>query len=97
MIDKILEISLRQRAFVLLAAFALLGVGLWSGSRLPIDAVPDITGVQAPELSAAIGDFWTAWRRDDSRGVAAFASRVADFAAAPVPNLAASASQFHFV
>jgi len=46
MIDKILEISLRQRAFVLLAAFALLGVGLWSGSRLPIDAVPDITGVQ---------------------------------------------------
>src|ERR671918_694361 len=46
MIDKILEISLRQRAFVLLAAFALLGVGLWSASRLPIDAVPDITGVQ---------------------------------------------------
>ena len=46
MIDKILEISLRQRAFVLLAAFALLGVGLWSGARLPIDAVPDITGVQ---------------------------------------------------
>src|SRR5881398_2184965 len=46
MIDKILEKSLRQRAFVLLAAFALLGVGLWSGSRLPIDAVPDITGVQ---------------------------------------------------
>jgi cobalt-zinc-cadmium resistance protein CzcA len=46
MIDKILEISLRQRAFVLLAAFALLGVGLWSGERLPIDAVPDITGVQ---------------------------------------------------
>ena len=46
MIDKILEISLRQRAFVLLAAFALLGVGLWSGSRLPIDAVPDITNNQ---------------------------------------------------
>jgi len=46
MIDKILEISLRQRAFVMLAAFALLGVGLWSGARLPIDAVPDITGVQ---------------------------------------------------
>jgi cobalt-zinc-cadmium resistance protein CzcA len=46
MIDKILEISLRQRAFVLLAAFALLGLGLWSGSHLRIDAVPDITGVQ---------------------------------------------------
>src|SRR3982751_388050 len=46
MIDKILELSLRQRAFVLLAAFALVAVGLWSASRLPIDAVTDITGVQ---------------------------------------------------
>src|SRR6266404_3025067 len=58
MIDKILEISLRQRAFVLLAAFALLGVGLWSGARLPIDAVPDITGVQVQintEVAALAG------------------------------------------
>src|SRR5881394_602421 len=46
MIDKILELSLRHRAFVLLAAFALVCVGLWSAVRLPIDAVPDITGVQ---------------------------------------------------
>ena len=46
MIDKILELSLRHRAFVLLATLALIGVGLWSASRLPIDAVPDITGVQ---------------------------------------------------
>src|SRR5438094_925764 len=46
MIDKILELSLRQRAFVLFAALALVGVGLWSATRLPIDAVPDITGVQ---------------------------------------------------
>src|SRR5205814_9177802 len=46
MIDKILELSLRQRAFVLLAALALVCVGPWSATRLPIDAVPDITGVQ---------------------------------------------------
>src|SRR5438067_511945 len=46
MIDKILELSLRQRAFILLAALALVAVGLWSAIRLPIDAVPDITGVQ---------------------------------------------------
>src|SRR5437667_4235558 len=46
MIDKILELSLRHRAFVVLATLALVGVGLWSASRLPIDAVPDITGVQ---------------------------------------------------
>jgi cobalt-zinc-cadmium resistance protein CzcA len=46
MIDKILEFSLRQRAFVLLAAVALLAAGLWSAVHLPIDAIPDITGVQ---------------------------------------------------
>lgn len=46
MIDKIFEFALRQRAFVLVAAFALLGTGLWSARHLPIDAVPDITGVQ---------------------------------------------------
>src|SRR5881409_126706 len=46
MIDKILEFSLRQRAIVLFAAVALLAGGLWSALNLPIDAVPDITGVQ---------------------------------------------------
>jgi cobalt-zinc-cadmium resistance protein CzcA len=46
MIDAILQFSLRQRPFVLLAAVALLGAGLWSAFHLPIDAVPDITGVQ---------------------------------------------------
>ncbi len=46
MIDKILELSLRQRAFILLAALALVAVGLWAATRLSIDAVPDITGVQ---------------------------------------------------
>ena len=46
MIDRILEFSLRQRAVVALFAVALLGAGLWSALHLPIDAVPDITGVQ---------------------------------------------------
>jgi cobalt-zinc-cadmium resistance protein CzcA len=46
MIDRILEFALRQRAFVLLAAVALLSGGLWSAAHLPIDAIPDITGVQ---------------------------------------------------
>jgi len=46
MIDRILEFSLRQRAIVLLAAIGLLGVGLWSATHLPIDAVPDITAPQ---------------------------------------------------
>jgi cobalt-zinc-cadmium resistance protein CzcA len=46
MIDRVLEFALRQRAFILLAAVALFGAGLWSATHLPIDAVPDITGVQ---------------------------------------------------
>jgi cobalt-zinc-cadmium resistance protein CzcA len=46
MIDKILEFSLRQRPFILLGAIALFAAGIWSAMRLPIDAVPDITGVQ---------------------------------------------------
>ncbi len=53
MIDRILEFSLRQRAIVLLAACALLGLGLWSAAHLPIDAVPDITGVQV-QINTAI-------------------------------------------
>jgi cobalt-zinc-cadmium resistance protein CzcA len=46
MIDRILVFSLRQRSAVLLGAVALLGAGLWSARHLPIDAVPDITGIQ---------------------------------------------------
>jgi cobalt-zinc-cadmium resistance protein CzcA len=46
MIDKILEFALRQRVFVLLGAVALIAVGTWSATQLPIDAVPDITNVQ---------------------------------------------------
>jgi heavy metal efflux system protein len=46
MINKILEFCIRQRGVVLLAAIGLLAAGLWSALHLPIDAVPDITGVQ---------------------------------------------------
>jgi len=45
MIDKILEFSVRQRVLVLMGALALLLVGLWSATKLPMDAIPDITGV----------------------------------------------------
>jgi cobalt-zinc-cadmium resistance protein CzcA len=46
MINRILESSLRQRAFVLFGVATLLAAGLWSAFHLPIDTVPDITGVQ---------------------------------------------------
>ena len=46
MINRILEFSMRQPGFVLLAAIVLLAGGLWSALHLPIDAVPDITAPQ---------------------------------------------------
>src|SRR6266508_3051735 len=46
MIDRILEFSMRQPGFILLAAVILLAAGLWSAWHLPIDAVPDITAPQ---------------------------------------------------
>ena len=55
MISRILEFSLRQRASVLLGAVALLAAGLWSAWHLPIDAVPDITGVQVQVNTEEIG------------------------------------------
>jgi heavy metal efflux system protein len=46
MVLKTIELSLRQRGLVLLATLALIGIGVWSALRLPIDAVPDITSPQ---------------------------------------------------
>lgn len=46
MVLKTVELSLRQRALVLLAALVLICTGVWSALRLPIDAVPDITNPQ---------------------------------------------------
>ena len=46
MIDRILEFSMRQRTLVLLLAGALLAGGIAAAFRLPIDAVPDLTGIQ---------------------------------------------------
>jgi len=56
MIDSILSFALRQRVFVLIAAAALVVAGLWSASRLPIDAVPDITNVQV-QINTAVPAF----------------------------------------
>src|SRR3990167_8623397 len=46
MLNRILEFSVQRRLFVIIATLALIGVGVWSAVRLPIDAVPDITNVQ---------------------------------------------------
>lgn len=46
MLAALLEFSVRQRVFILLASLVLVVVGLASALRLPIDAVPDLTHVQ---------------------------------------------------
>ena len=57
MIARVLSFSVHQRWLVVLVTLAMAAVGIWSLSRLPIDAVPDITNKQvqintlAPALS----------------------------------------------
>lgn len=46
MVNTIIDFSLKQRPFILLASIALLIAGVWSAFHLPVDAVPDITNVQ---------------------------------------------------
>jgi cobalt-zinc-cadmium resistance protein CzcA len=45
-IERLIAFSLRQRALVCMLAVLLIGAGIWSATRLPIDAVPDISPVQ---------------------------------------------------
>src|SRR3954452_3100324 len=46
MIEAIVDFSVRRRWLVLLVTIAIATSGIWSVTRLPIDAVPDITNVQ---------------------------------------------------
>src|ERR1700694_1514032 len=46
MIERIIDFSVRRRWLILLIAFAAAISGFWSLTKLPIDAVPDVTNVQ---------------------------------------------------
>ena len=46
MIEKIIQFSLKQRILVVIVSAHLVGLGIWSLQKLPIDAVPDVTNVQ---------------------------------------------------
>ncbi|WP_257169623.1 efflux RND transporter permease subunit [Bradyrhizobium sp. SRS-191] len=46
MIERIVEFSVRRRWLVVLIALAAAVSGIWSLTKLPIDAVPDVTNVQ---------------------------------------------------
>ncbi|MDU6493152.1 CusA/CzcA family heavy metal efflux RND transporter, partial [Bradyrhizobium sp.] len=55
MIDAILAFAVRQRWLVLLVSLAAAAFGAWNFTRLPIDAVPDITNVQVQINTKAPG------------------------------------------
>jgi cobalt-zinc-cadmium resistance protein CzcA len=46
MIERIVDFSVRHRWLVLLVTLVLAASGFWSLTKLPIDAVPDVTNVQ---------------------------------------------------
>ncbi|MFN5040020.1 MAG: efflux RND transporter permease subunit [Bradyrhizobium sp.] len=46
MIERIVDFSVRRRWLVLLVTLAIAATGFWSLTKLPIDAVPDVTNVQ---------------------------------------------------
>ena len=55
MIDNIIRLSVERRFLFLVLALILIGIGVWSYQRLPIDAVPDITNVQVQINTKAPG------------------------------------------
>ncbi|WP_171885060.1 efflux RND transporter permease subunit, partial [Serratia marcescens] len=55
MLERIIRASIAHRWLVLLLVLALSGLGIWNYSRLPIDAVPDITNVQVQINTEAPG------------------------------------------
>ncbi|ABE65112.1 Heavy metal efflux pump CzcA (plasmid) [Nitrobacter hamburgensis X14] len=55
MIDGILSFAIRQRWLVMIGVLAMAAFGAWNFTRLPIDAVPDITNVQVQINSSAPG------------------------------------------
>ena len=54
-ITAIIAFSIRQRWLVLFAVLAVGAIGAWNFTRLPIDAVPDITNVQVQINVSAAG------------------------------------------
>ncbi len=55
MLERILRFSIASRGLVLVLVLMLAGLGIWSFTHLPIDAVPDITNVQVTINTPAPG------------------------------------------
>lgn len=55
MIDRIIKFSLKERLLVSILIVLIISVGIYSFIKLPIDAFPDVTGVQVEVLAYAPG------------------------------------------
>lgn len=55
MINSIVRLAIERRGLFLSFIFIIIGVGVWSYQKLPINAVPDITNVQVQINTAAPG------------------------------------------
>jgi len=55
MIDSLLRLAIERRYLFLSLILIIVGVGVWSYQKLPIDAVPDITNVQVQINTSAQG------------------------------------------
>ncbi len=53
MINKIIDFSINNKFIIGLFTFALIGFGIWSMTKVPIDAVPDITNNQVQVITQA--------------------------------------------
>ncbi|MEC4112704.1 CusA/CzcA family heavy metal efflux RND transporter [Myroides pelagicus] len=53
MLNKIIEFSVKNKLIIGLFVFALIGIGIYQTTKLPIDAVPDITDNQVQIITVA--------------------------------------------
>ncbi len=54
-LNRIIELSVRHRIFVLIGVFAFVLVGSWGVTQMRFDAFPDLTNVQVQVLTASAG------------------------------------------
>ena len=55
MIENIISFTLKQRLLIVICVLLLVGLGVYSFLKLPIDAFPDVTNIQVEVLSTAQG------------------------------------------
>ena len=53
MLNKIIQFSIKNKLIIGILTLALIGWGTWSASKLPVDALPDVTNNQVQIITTA--------------------------------------------